>query len=151
MLVGGLAAAVVVGGAGTFLGLRAAVPPRPSLPYPSGQVLQHVRGNCSSGNEVIGCDSGKGPRSFLEVRARGDVRTASDALFAAMTAAGWKDDEAGLVGTDYSEGTQSEDIQPVFCKDGKGCVGLFRYELTGYVLAWWDGPPGTGVSQPPTG
>ena len=140
-VLGGLAAVVVIAGAGTFLGFRAAVPPRPSLPYPSGQSLAHVRSNCNSGNELVGCDSLRGPRSFLEVRASGDVREASDALFTAMQDAGWKDDEAGLVAADFSAGGQSEDIQPVFCRTGKGCVGLFRYEVDGFVLAWWQVPP----------
>jgi hypothetical protein len=140
-VLGGLAAIVVIGAAGTFLGFRAAVPPRPALPYPSGQSLAHVRSNCNSGNELVGCDSLSGPRSFLEIRAVGDVREASDALFTAMHDAGWKDDEAGLVAADFSAGGQSEDIQPVFCKSGKGCVGLFRYEEAGFVLAWWEVPP----------
>jgi hypothetical protein len=100
--------------------------------------LEHVRSNCRSGNELFGCDSGGGPRSFLEVRAKGDVRDASDALFAALRAAGWRLDNKGLVATDFSEGAQAEDIQPVFCKPGKGCLGLFRYETSGYVLAWWQ-------------
>jgi hypothetical protein len=137
-------AVLALAGAGTFLGLRAAAPPRPSLPYPSGQSLHHVRSNCSTGNELIGCDSLTGPRSFLEVTATGDVRAASDGLFAALTANGWKEVADGLVAADYSAGGQSEDIQPVFCKAGKGCVGLFRYETSGFVLAWWEAPPGDG-------
>jgi hypothetical protein len=141
-IIGGVAAVLVLAGVGTFLGLRAAQPPRPSLPYPSGQSLGHVRSNCSSGNELLGCDSQTGPRSFLEVKARGDVRDASDTLFGALKAVGWKEDDAGLVASDYSAGGQAEDIQPVFCKAGKGCVGLFRYELAGFVLAWWEAPPG---------
>lgn len=140
-VLGSLAAVVVIAGAGTFLGFRAAVPPRPSLPYPAGQSLAHVRSNCNSGNELVGCDSLSGPRSFLEVRAEGDVREASDALFTALRDVGWKDVEAGLVAADFSAGGQSEDIQPVFCRTGKGCVGLFRYEVHGYVLAWWQVPP----------
>ena len=144
-LAGGAAAVLAIAGAGTFLGFRAAEPPRPSLPYPSGQSLDHVRSNCSSGNELIGCDSGSGPRSFLRIRATGDVRDASDALFSAMKADGWKVDENGLVATDYRAGTQAEDIQPVFCKPGKGCVGLFRYEPPTFVLAFWEAPPGEGA------
>ena len=144
-VLGSAAAVLVIGGAGTFLGFRAAEPPRPSLPLPAGQTLHHVRSNCSSGNELIGCDSGSGPRSFLQVSTTGDVRDASDALFSAMKADGWKVDEGGLVATDYREGTQSEDIQPVFCKTGKGCVGLFRYESSAFVLAWWEAPPGDGA------
>ena len=141
-IIGGVVAVLVLAGVGTFLGLRAAEPPRPSLPYPSGQSLGHVRSNCSSGNELLGCDSQTGPRSFLEVKARGDVRDASDTLFAALKAVGWKENDDGLVASDYSAGGQAEDIQPVFCKAGKGCVGLFRYELAGFVLAWWEAPPG---------
>ncbi|MCW2670402.1 MAG: hypothetical protein JWO27_2299 [Frankiales bacterium] len=141
-IIGSVAAVLVLAGVGTFLGLRAAEPPRPSLPYPSGQSLGHVRSNCSSGNELLGCDSQTGPRSFLEVKARGDVRDASDTLFAALKAVGWKENDDGLVASDYSAGGQAEDIQPVFCKAGKGCVGLFRYELAGFVLAWWEAPPG---------
>jgi hypothetical protein len=139
-LLGGLAAVVLLAGAGTFLGLKAAEPPRPSLPYPDGQSLKHVRSNCSSGNELIGCDSMTGPRSFLEVTAGGDVRDASDLLFATMTKNGWKVHQDGLVATDFSasKNPQPEDIQPVFCKPGKGCLGLFRYETSGYVLAWWQ-------------
>ena len=146
-VLGSLAAVVVLGGAGTFLGLKAAEPPRPSLPYPPGQSLEHVRSNCSSGNELIGCDSMTGPRSFLEVAAKGDVRDASDALFSALTHDGWKADQNGLVATDFSAGkdAQPEDIQPVFCKKGKGCVGMFRYETSGFVLAWWEAPPGDGA------
>jgi hypothetical protein len=113
-----------------------------------------VRSNCSSGNELIGCDSMTGPRSFVEVsvavKAPGDVRDvrdASDALFAALTHDGWKADESGLVATDFSAGqdAEPEDIQPVFCKTGEGCVGLFRYESSAYVLAWWEAPPGDGA------
>lgn len=143
-LVGGLAAIVVLGAAGTFLGLRAAVPPRPDLPLPAGQSLAHVRSNCNSGNELVGCDSLNGPRTFLTVRTHGDVRDASDALFLAMKNDGWKQDDAGLVASDFSGGGEAEDIQPVFCKTAKGCVGLFRYDLDGYVLAWWQAPPGDG-------
>ncbi|MCU1624367.1 MAG: hypothetical protein JWL79_3212 [Frankiales bacterium] len=140
----GVVAVLVLAGVGTFLGLRAATPPRPSLPYPSGQSLHHVRSNCSTGNELIGCDSRTGPRSFLEVTATGDVRAASDSLFAALTANGWKEVADGLVAADYSAGGQSEDIQPVFCKAHRGCVGLFRYETSGFVLAWWETPAGGG-------
>lgn len=144
-VVGGLAALVVIAGAGTFLGWRAAMPPRPSLPYPSGQSLAHVRSNCNSGNELVGCDSLSGPRTFLEVRADGDIRSASDDLFTAMRRDGWKQDDAGLVASDFAAGGQTEDIQPVFCKPTKGCVGLFRYEQDGYVLAWWQASPGHGA------
>lgn len=147
-VLGGLAAVVVLGAVGTFLGFRAAEPPRPSLPYPSGQSVTHVRSNCSSGNELVGCDSLTGPRSFLEIHATGDVRDASDALFVAMRHEGWKEDDDGLVASDYSAEGQAEDIQPVFCKAGKGCVGLFRYETTGYVLAWWQAPPGEARGGP---
>ncbi|MFN2536647.1 MAG: hypothetical protein ABR549_00665 [Mycobacteriales bacterium] len=147
---GGLVAVLVIGAAGAFLVVRAAQPPKPGLPYPSGQSLAHVRGNCSSGNELLGCNSGTGPRSFLEVRASGDVRDASDALFAAMTHDGWKENSAGLVASDFSSGGQAEDIEPVFCKPGRGCVGLFRYGVSGYVLAWWEAPPGD-AAQPPAG
>ncbi|MDX6267819.1 MAG: hypothetical protein QOD70_2559 [Frankiales bacterium] len=143
-IIGGVAVVLVLAGVGTFLGLRAAQPPRPSLPYPAGQSLGHVRSNCSSGNELVGCDSQTGPRSFVEVTARGDVRDASDTLFATLKANGWKEDDNGLVASDYSAGGQAEDIQPVFCRTGKGCVGLFRYEAAGFVLAWWQAAPGDG-------
>lgn len=136
---------VLLVAAGTVLALRAARPPRPSLPYPRGQSLGHVRGNCSGGNEVVGCDSRDGPRSFLDVRAGGDVRAASEALFAALAARGWKEDADGRVATDFSEGGQPEDIQPVYCRPARGCVGLFRFEAAGYVLAWWQAPPGDGA------
>ncbi len=134
---------LVILGAGTFLGIRAAIPPRPALPYPAGQSLEHVRSNCNTGNELIGCDSLTGPRSFLRVKARGDVRDAADALFAAMRLNGWTE-KSGLVAADFSAGGQSEDIEPVLCKTSKGCVGIFRYETGSYVLAWWEAPPGDG-------
>ena len=140
-----VAVLLVLGAAGAFLAVRAARPPRPALPYPSGQSLEHVRSNCSSGNELVGCDSQNGPRSFLAVHTTGDVREASDQLFAGLKAAGWKEDQDGLVASDYSAGGQPEDIQPVFCRTGQGCVGLFRYEQAGYVLAWWQPPPGDGA------
>lgn len=140
-----VAAVLAIAAAGTFLGFRAARPPRPSLPYPSGQSLEHVRSNCHTGNELFGCDSGRGPRSFLTVRAKGDVRDASDALFAAMRANGWQLDNAGLVATDFSEGAQNEDIQPVLCRSVDGCVGLFRYGVGDYVLAWWQQPARPGA------
>lgn len=134
-------AVLVIAGAGTYLGFRAAIPPRPTLPYPAGQSLEHVRSNCNTGNELIGCDSLTGPRSFLTVHATGDIRSASDDLFVAMQHDGWKE-KSGLVAADFSAGGQSEDIEPVYCKPTKGCVGIFRYETSGYVLAWWEAPPG---------
>ena len=136
-VVGGVAGAAVLAGLLTLIGIRSASPPKPSLPYPSGQSLQSVRGNCETGNELYGCDSLTGPRSFLTVRSGADVRGASDSLFAALTSHGWRVNDEGLVAADYSEGGASEDIQPVYCKGGEGCVGLFRYDTSGYVLAWW--------------
>ena len=144
-VLGGLVAVVVIGAAGTLLGFAAARPPKPSLPYPAGQSLTHVRSNCNTGNELVGCDSLTGPRTFLQVTSSGNVRDASDALFAAMKRDGWREDDKGLVATDFSAEGQAEDIQPVFCKTRKGCVGLFRYETSGYVLAWWEAPPGDGA------
>lgn len=139
---------VLLGVAAVFV-LVAARPPRPSLAYPPGQSLQHVKGNCRTGNELAGCDSGSGPRSFLQVGAPGDLRAASDALFARLRAAGWRVDDKGLVATDfsgeYSEGAQAEDIQPVLCRSGQGCLGLFRYEIGSYVLAWWQTPDHAGA------
>lgn len=144
-LLAGAAVLLGIAAIGTFLGLRAARPPRPSLSYPQGQSLEHVRSNCRTGNELFGCDSGGGPRSFLEVRATGDVRDASDALFAALRAAGWRLDNKGLVATDFSEGAQAEDIQPVLCRSSDGCVGLFRYGRNSYTLAWWESPARPGA------
>jgi hypothetical protein len=139
-VLGGVAGAVALAGLVTFLGFRSAIPPKPSLPYPKGQSLQSVRGNCESGNEVYGCDSLTGPRSFLMVHSTGDVRAASEDLFASLASHGWAVNDKGLVARDFSEGGASEDIQPVYCKDGDGCVGLFRNEDSGYTLAWWSGP-----------
>lgn len=117
--------------------LYAARTPRPSLPYPSGQSLASVRGNCEHGNEVLGC-SGRGPRSFLTVEAGGPVRAASVALFARLLAEGWTQDDKGQSAFDHSAGSASEDIQPVYCKGRQGCVGLFRLGELGYELAWFD-------------
>ncbi|MCU1602892.1 MAG: hypothetical protein JWO22_3601 [Frankiales bacterium] len=142
-MVVGSAAVLVILGAGAFLGIRAAIPPHPSLPYPAGQSLEHVRSNCNTGNELIGCDSLTGPRSFLQVKAGGDVRSAGDALFASMKSDGWRE-KPGLVAADFSAGGASEDIEPVLCKTARGCVGIFRYETDSYVLAWWEAPPGDG-------
>jgi hypothetical protein len=110
--------------------------PRPSLPYPEGQSLKAVRGNCWHGNELLGCDTNKGPRSFLTVRASGDQRAAAERLFAALLADGWSKDDTGSTAQDFAGGGAPEDIQPLYCKDG--CVGLFRFETDGYVLAWFD-------------
>ena len=110
---------------------------------PGGQRLVSVRGNCDSGNELSGCDAGSGPRSFLLVSARGDVRAASDALFAGLVAKGWKKDAAGLVANDHAAGDAVEDIAPVYCQDGSGCVGRFRYDESAgrYELGWWAPGP----------
>ena len=137
-VVGGVAGAAALAGLLTFVGVSSAKPPKPDLPYPSGQSLDSVRGNCKTGNELFGCDSLTGPRSFLTVRSGTDVRAASDALFEGLTSDGWRVNDEGLVAADFSEGGAAEDIQPVYCKAGDGCVGLFRYDTAGFVLAWWS-------------
>ena len=132
----GLAAvAVVVALVGVgFLLVR---PPRPDLPYPGGQELQSVRGNCVRGNELIGCATQGGPRSFLTVTVDGDRRAAVEALFDSLSDNGWAEDTEGETARDYSGGVGApEDLQPLWCKDG--CVGLFRFVEEGYVLAWFD-------------
>lgn len=133
MVVGGvIAVLLVVGGL-----LAAKRPPRPDLPLPAAQKLSDVRGNCRSGNELLSCST-QGPRSFLTVRAGGDPRSSSQALFTAMEQAGWTKDAKGRTARDYAHGGAPEDLQPVYCKDGDGCIGLFRYEPAGYVLAWFS-------------
>lgn len=126
--------AVLVGG---VLGYRLLVKvPRPSLAYPSGQSLDAVRGNCDKGSELLGCDAGKGPRSFLTVKvASGSPRTAVEELFTALARDGWRKEEAGRTARDFAGGGEPEDLQPVYCRNG--CVGLFRFESDAYVLAWF--------------
>lgn len=125
----------------TVLGIasyqRRGEPPRPSLSYPAGQSLAAVRGNCESGSERRGCDSGAGPRSFLTVRTTGDPRGAVDVLFASLVKASWKQDDRGRTAVDYADAGAPEDIQPIYCTAVDGCVGLFRFTPDGYVLAWW--------------
>ena len=118
------------------LGFLLARPPRPDLPYPSGQALASVRGNCVSGSELLRCSTKGGPRSFLTVKASGDRRAAVEKLFDALLDKGWSEDADGSTGADYAEGGAPEDLQPLYCKDG--CVGLFRFVDDGYVLAWFD-------------
>jgi hypothetical protein len=131
-----LAALVTVGLAVAAL-VYAARPPRPALPYPPGQSLASVRGNCERGNEVLGC-GGSGPRSFLTVTADGDIRAAAGALLAGLLDRGWAQDDKGKTAVDHAAGAAREDIQPVYCKGGQGCVGLFRLGQGSYVLAWFD-------------
>jgi hypothetical protein len=121
--------------AGWLFALR---PPRPSLPYPQGQSLQSVRGNCRDGNELLGCDTGGGPRSFLTVRASGPPRRNVEQLFVELVSHGWQKQTAGGTAHDFSGGGAPEDLQPLYCKPLKGCVGLFRFVSTGYVLAWFQ-------------
>lgn len=113
-------------------------PPRPHLPYPAGQSLQSVRGNCRDGNELAGCDPKGGPRSFVTVRAGGDRRADVQALFGSLVRAGWHEDAAGATARDFAGGGAPEDLQPLYCRTGAGCVGLFRFVPQGYVLAWFD-------------
>ncbi len=130
---------LVVGAA--VLGYQQAVrPPRPDLPYPAGQRLESVRGNCREGNELAGCDPHGGPRSFLIVRAGGDRRADVQELFGSLVRAGWHEDVTGATGRDFSTGGAPEDLQPLYCRTGAGCVGLFRFVPYGYVLAWFDKP-----------
>jgi hypothetical protein len=131
-LLGVLLAGALVGG---FLyGVR---PPRPALPFPAGQALEGVRGNCRQGNELVGCTSGTGPRSFLTVRATGDERSNAETLFASLARNGWSKQAAGRTARDFAGGGAPEDLQPLYCKPGQGCVGLFRFVRDGYVLAWF--------------
>ena len=131
LVVGALVVAALAVGGGFLL----AEPPRTDLPLPAGQHREHVRGNCSSGNELTGCTSGEGPRSFLTVRTDGDPRKAFDALVTSLTSSGWSEDDNGRTAKDWSEGGAAEDLQPVYCK--QGCVALFRNVSEGYVLAWF--------------
>lgn len=131
-LVVGAVIAVVLVAAGLVL---LAQPPRPDLPYPSGQRLDSVRGNCASGHELLGCSSREGPRSFLTVTVEGDQRAAFAALTRALVSDGWSEDATGRTGRDFAEGGAAEDLQPVYCK--KGCVALFRFVSGGYELAWF--------------
>ena len=131
-LVGVLLLGAVAGG--SYYALR---PPRPSLPYPAGQSLESVRGNCRQGNELIACRSGDGPRSFLTVRAVGDERRNAEALFTELVRHGWTRDVAGRTAHDYSNGGAAEDLQPLYCTASQSCVGLFRFLPNGYVLAWF--------------
>lgn len=112
-------------------------PPRPDLPYPPGQRLESVRGNCRTGNEILGC-SGDGPRSFVTVRVAGNQPRNVKTLFAALTEHGWAQDSAGRSARDYGAGGAPEDLQPLYCRGNAGCVGLFRYLPDGYVLAWFS-------------
>ncbi len=131
---GGTALVLLVVG---VLGVRVLVrPPRPDLPLPAGQTLAHIRGNCATGNELIGCSTA-GPRSFLTVQASGDPRAAVEALFALLVQRGWTKDDAGRTARDYAASPEPEDLQPVYCQDG--CVGLFRLGGPGYELAWFTG------------
>ena len=116
-------------------GFLLAQPPRPDLPYPQGQSLASVRGNCVSGNELFRCRTEGGPRSFLTVKADGEQRAAVEALFASLREHGWSEDPDGETAKDYAEGGAPEDLQPLYCKTG--CVGLFRFVAGGYVLAWF--------------
>lgn len=128
-------AALAVAGLLVGLGLLLAEPPRPDLPYPSGQALDSVRGNCASGNELLLCKTDGGPRSFLTVRAEGERRSAVESLFTALEEDGWAEDPDGRTGRDHAGGGAVEDLQPLYCKDG--CVALFRFVEDGYVLAWF--------------
>ena len=118
------------------LGYLLVQPPRPDLPYPDGQRLDAVRGNCVTGNELLGCSTQGGPRSFLTVTAQGDRRAAVEALFDSLSDSGWAEDTGGQTARDYGDVGAPEDLQPLWCKDG--CVGLFRFVDGGYVLAWFD-------------
>lgn len=129
-------AVLVLAGLGVLLVRHLEVPPYPDLPYPSGQALQDVRGNCRSGSELSDCDSGDGPRTFLRVTAA-DPRGGSDALLAALQRDGWSP-RKGLVARDFAEEGEPEDIEPVVCRKGDGCLGVFRYQTGAYVLAWWQ-------------
>jgi hypothetical protein len=131
-LLGVLVAGAMVGG--YFYGMR---PPRPALPFPPGQALQSVRGNCSQGNELLGCRYGDGPRSFVTVRAAGDERSNAETLFATLLRNGWSKETAGRTARDFAGGGAPEDLQPLYCKRGQGCVGLFRFVPGGYALAWF--------------
>ena len=115
----------------------AARPPRPQLVYPAGQGLESVRGNCKQGNEIIGCQPEGGPRSFLTIRAGGEPRAAVQSMFTALLANGWVAKPAGKTARDFLEGGAPEDLQPLYCRAGRGCVGLFRFVPGGYILAWF--------------
>ncbi|MCU1595015.1 MAG: hypothetical protein JWO12_2407 [Frankiales bacterium] len=129
--------AVLVVSAG-FFGFRYLVRvPRPTLVYPAGQSLESVRGNCRQGNELLGCKPEGGPRSFLTVHAPGEPRSTVQKMFDGLLAHGWSKRAAGRTAHDFLEGGAPEDLQPLYCHAGRGCVGLFRFVSEGYVLAWF--------------
>lgn len=131
-----LAVLVVIGGVFWFRYLARV--PRPELVYPSGQSLVGVRSNCRQGNEVLGCKPEGGPRSFLTVRAPGEPRATVQKMFDGLLAHGWTQKAAGDTAHDFLDGGAPEDLQPLYCRGGRGCVGLFRYVNQGYVLAWFS-------------